>query len=668
MALKHNRFLNVLAQLRKSNNITMASSSNSSNSENERKKYPVRQRIQTVKAIESIVNWVEKDDDEILSDSDIESSEGDSEELESDTSEVGDIDDTTTASSATNNHSQLQTPLLSDKDRDEFDGNLSGNSSKKRKRGRPSLATLSNTTAVSSSSPSSNRKNITTPIDTWNEINSNPDSRKHEFRFIPSKQPGVNADLNGDSTPLDCFFTLFDEEVQENLISYINNFAEHTLRTKLPASRASRFQEWYPVTRYELLKFIAVLIQMGIDKRPTIPEYWSMKDTLYSPWYSEQFPRNRFQIIYSSMLHAAYVDDEREKKDKIEPFLNLLLHKFQAAFYPDKNLSLDEMVVKWKGRSRYRMYNPSKPEKYHLKTFGLCDSITGYTYNLLIYFGSDTSYTGEIDKGQSEKIFHFLMEPLGTGHHIFADRYYTTHNLVEYLISKKTYYTGTLMANRKGFPQEMASFKNLKHKESKFYRSEKGILLCAWKDKKARKPVIAVSTYAVKSESEVTNKSGKVTTKPDIIHDYNFSMNGCDRSDQMLSYYNNFNRRTVKWWKRLFIWCLEVTQVNAFILHCLTRYEGSKSLSLKEFKDELIHQLIETASLCVPKDHKHHVVSQPTSRMVKALGPSHLIRWLPVARNCRVCSTPTNRKRSHFVCITCNAYLHPKECFEQFHK
>jgi hypothetical protein len=103
----------------------------------------------------------------------------------------------------------------------------------------------------------------------------------------------------------------------------------------------------------------------------------------------------------------------------------------------------------------------------------------------LIYFGSDTSYAGELDKGQSEKIFHFLMQPLGKGHRIFADRYYTTHNLIEYLSSRKTYYTGTLMTNRVGFPKEMATFKQLKHKQSKFYRSDKGILLCSWKDKKA---------------------------------------------------------------------------------------------------------------------------------------------------------------------------------------
>ena len=111
------------------------------------------------------------------------------------------------------------------------------------------------------------------------------------------------------------------------------------------------------------------------------------------------------------MMHASNVEDEMEKKDKIEPFLNKLLRRFQTAFYPGQNLSLDEMVVKRKGRSKYKMYNPNKAEKYHLKTFGLCDSVTGYTFNLLIYFGADTSYAGELDKGQSEKVFHFLMQP-----------------------------------------------------------------------------------------------------------------------------------------------------------------------------------------------------------------------------------------------------------------
>ena len=70
--------------------------------------------------------------------------------------------------------------------------------------------------------------------------------------------------------------------------------------------------------------------------------------------------------------------------------------------------------------------------------------------------------------------------------------------------------------------------------ESKYYRSEEGILLCQWKDKKAKKPVVIISTHETKGEVDVTNKRGIVTQKPCIIKQYNNAMNGCDRILQYL--------------------------------------------------------------------------------------------------------------------------------------
>ena len=70
----------------------------------------------------------------------------------------------------------------------------------------------------------------------------------------------------------------------------------------------------------------------------------------------------------------------------------------------------------------------------------------------LIYFGTETSFDDIGDTGQSEKIFHSLLKPLGTGHHLFADRYYTTHKLIEYLIVKKN----ILYRNLDGQPQELS--------------------------------------------------------------------------------------------------------------------------------------------------------------------------------------------------------------------
>lgn len=103
---------------------------------------------------------------------------------------------------------------------------------------------------------------------------------------------------------------------------------------------------------------------------------------------------------------------KRPKRTRLNPswILNVL-KKVQDAFYPGKNLSIDEMVVKWKGRSKYKMYNPKKPEKYHIKTFRVCDSVTGYALNLLIYFGKDTSFQEGLEGGQSEKVFEYLLRP-----------------------------------------------------------------------------------------------------------------------------------------------------------------------------------------------------------------------------------------------------------------
>ena len=124
------------------------------------------------------------------------------------------------------------------------------------------------------------------------------------------------------------------------------------------------------------------------------------------------------------------------------------------------------------------MYNPNKPKKYHIKTFGVCN--------------------------------HYLLRPLGAGHHVFVDRYYTTYNLITYLSSKNTYYTGTLQSNRKNFPDEIKTAK-IAHLESKIYRSEKDMspIICLWTDKKTNRPVIIVSTryHCLNPRDERRNRS-----------------------------------------------------------------------------------------------------------------------------------------------------------------
>ena len=69
-------------------------------------------------------------------------------------------------------------------------------------------------------------------------------------------------------------------------------------------------------------------------------------------------------------------------------------------------------------------------------------------------------------------------------------------------------------------------------------------------------------------------------------------MNGCEKSDEMLSYYNFFESKSLKWWKRFFSnLFLKVTKTNAYILYALSHVEGTTKVSPRKFKKTLIDKL-----------------------------------------------------------------------------
>ena len=502
----------------------------------------------------------------------------------------------------------------------------------------------------------------------WEEVPADTElDLSHRFR--PTRAPGIQAAIDENTSVIDTFSTLFNEDVMQKLANCINDYAQAKIALNLPARKRSMYYRWTPVTISEMYKLMAVLIAMGITKKPSIKHYWSTDAVHETQWYKSMFTRERFEAIYHSMLHASEVGSE--EKEKIEPFLNSLVANFQAAFYPYEDVSIDEMVIGYKGTWKSKQYNAAKPKKYHIKTFGLCDSVTGYVYNVLMYFGKDTSYNPDLDpdSGEAVKVFEYLLRNLGPGHHVFADRYYTTKKLVDFLNTKSTHYTGTVQTNRVGFPKVIRN-KTLKlqHRESKVYRNKnRDLLTVAWRDKKAKNYCVVTSTKLSGKPTEVRRRR-ETLQMPSLIHSYNNSMNGCDRLDQCVSYYAQFTRKTIKWWKRVFLWSLEVAQVNSFILYNLSH--PNEKLSLLKFKDRLITQLCEKSVTCAD-----YVAAECSKRGRPSYTPlhtrlstqQHLIEHRAADRNCVICSTAQDRRRTKYACSTCDKYLHPKDCFRTYH-
>lgn len=67
---------------------------------------------------------------------------------------------------------------------------------------------------------------------------------------------------------------------------------------------------------------------------------------------------------------------------------------------------VDEQLYPYRGRTRFTQYIPSKPAKYGIKVWWVCDSHTSYPLQDQGYTGLAPS--GEVDRNQGERVVREL--------------------------------------------------------------------------------------------------------------------------------------------------------------------------------------------------------------------------------------------------------------------
>ena len=168
--------------------------------------------------------------------------------------------------------------------------------------------------------------------------------------------------------------------------------------------------------------------------------------------------RNIFQSLLKFLHFASndIVGAVPNRLQKLQPFLDLLLQKFKDVYTPDSLLVVDETMIPFSGCFLFQQYIPGKSHKYGCKLFKLCTP-DAYTWNLSIYVIKSATFE---NLAASETVVVQLCQPLlGMGRTIFADNYYSSISLSEYLLKKETYYCGTLRANRKSTPKQVTQAK-----------------------------------------------------------------------------------------------------------------------------------------------------------------------------------------------------------------
>lgn len=392
---------------------------------------------------------------------------------------------------------------------------------------------------------------------------------------------------------LNTFKLLMSPDMVNLIIRYTNQKAENTYSQYNESHPETPPKTWKAVTMSEMYAFIGVLIMTGSNRSngETVTDLWSVENC---PLYRAAMGINRFHDI----LRFIRFDDsntrrlrlQSDKSAPISDLWNMMNMNLEHYYKPSENLTVDEQLFPYRGRTRFTQYIPSKPAKYGIKVWWVCDSKNSYPLHGQIYTGQRA--TGR-EVNQGERVVKDLVSRFhGSGRNITMDNFFTTANLLEHLLSLNLTAVGTVRKNKRFVPREMLPHKDREEGSSLFGFTDT-TTICSYVPKK-RKAVILMSTL---HDDNAIGESGK----PEMIEFYNQTKGGVDVMDQMLGEYT-CQRSSKRWPLSFFFNIIDLTALAAYIIF----YENNANIPpcgsrrkrfLRQLAKELSMPIIEERSV-----------------------------------------------------------------------
>ncbi|KAK6301238.1 hypothetical protein J4Q44_G00293360 [Coregonus suidteri] len=491
--------------------------------------------------------------------------------------------------------------------------------------------------------------------------------------FKPSERH-FNDTLSGVQSTLptpseaDCFKLFLDEDLVESVVQETNRYS-HELKEKTAPGVKGKLSKWVNTTINEMYTFLVTVLLMGLVKKGCMRDYWTTDPMLQTPFFQTLFSQDRFLVLLRA-LH--FVNNATanlaDPLHKIRNVLSSLTRAFGRVFVPHKDLCIDEFLVAWKGRLAFRRHVPSKRHRFGVKFFVLCDCLTGYVQDLIIYTGTTTDIKHVEGLGISGSVVITMLQPhLRKGHTVFVDSRYSSPTLFQYLLREKTGACGPVRSNRKGMPIFQ---KKLSKGEAEFQTNGE-IMAVKWHGKRQVHVLSTVHASKMADTGTLDYVTGERKMMPDCVLEYNKKIGAVDKVDMRNSFVE-CARKSLKWYKKLFFQLIDIALLNGHIVH---RQVTGQVISYQQYRVNLIRQILED----------HHTPRRPCTggrpasdnplRLTGRHFPSDVPRTTQqgksTRRHCKVCQTSTRRqkrrKMTKYMCEPCNTALCAVPCFGEYH-
>jgi len=136
---------------------------------------------------------------------------------------------------------------------------------------------------------------------------------------------GWNDPFTDEDSELAIFEKVFCPEALEICIEETNRYADQTGNC-----RTKRWEKWVAVGESDMMRYLAIRMLMGLNKKPQIRQYWSRDPLFASPIIGELMSQDRYGEI-SKYLHFCNNEElvDGDRLLKIRKIWDVCMNNFQ---------------------------------------------------------------------------------------------------------------------------------------------------------------------------------------------------------------------------------------------------------------------------------------------------------------------------------------------------
>jgi hypothetical protein len=384
--------------------------------------------------------------------------------------------------------------------------------------------------------------------------------------------------------------------------------------------------------------YLAGLLVTGLTPQPSYEDYFMQDESgiLGSIWMQKHFSRASW-FEYHSGIH-------------IEPnrLIQLLNSNIKSCWDLHQHVVIDEMIVPFDGRWKYKQYVKNKPHNTGLKIYCLADS-SYYLWDFWLYQGEESLRKHRpkeiVDEFSDIVLQYFPQRPF-----IFTmDSYYGGIDAAYSLHYKNL---GVMMSCKANMPSRLFS----QHLHTGIEKGEwrethnKEFSALTYYDK-AKINLLTNLMLAGKSiHSPTTNK-----VLPVALYYYRQWLGSVDHHDRQLHLYWPLHRN-LKWHSALLQALLKIAVNNTWVMYNELN-PNDKYMGLKEVTKAIIHHLTKDTTL-----------RRDTQRPLTLTRLDNKDHWPEKVKQgrCVQCQKVSKDSNTSYGCTKCKVHLHV-ECFMKYH-